>query len=339
MRAPIVTDCQRIRKSFAGQVILHLLHVGLSLVAGIGLIGCEGAPAAVDIPSDGTPPRLQTSIVDFATALYCDPVADRPSEDERACMTPFLLGTSADLRDAGALTFITPNGAFVRSASAGMISDVIFLEHSHLTHSDIYSLSVRSNADAAFWVEYRNVKNLKVDVGDAVGVGQTIGEAADYYDAAVGSVSLSVRRQQELTQRICPTRYMSADVLIEHEGALMTSNDAWPAITHDALCGLPSVVCRTGTPCAEPDDFEPAFGDIDEGRRIYKSACASCHGARGQGDIASPLCGDGGCGCLSCTDPTRLETLIAEQMPPEGYCAGNCAQDVAAFILHELRSQ
>jgi Peptidase family M23 len=287
-------------------------------------------------PTDSTPPLLSVPILDLTGSLFCAQVPARPKEEERACVTPFqLLPQSGAPFDAGLLTFVTKNGEAVHASAPGVVTDITYLEHSMLTHSDLFSISVRSSPDSAYWMEYRNLKNLEVAEGDTVKAGQILARAGDYFDASVGLVAFGVRRQQELTQRLCPTRFTTPEVESLYRAGLDTSNPAWPAYAHDDLCSGASLLC-TGGQCEVPADFEASDGDIDEGRRIYKEGCALCHGSKGEGGVAVKLCSGPSCKCTSCTSHPTLAARIGKDMPPEGYCDPKCAADVAAFILHEF---
>lgn len=287
-------------------------------------------------PTDSTPPILSMPVLDPKASLFCAQVPDRPKEEERACVTPFqLLPQSGATYDAGLLTFVTKNGEPVSASAPGVVTDITYLDHSMLTHSDLFAISVRSNADSAFWMEYRNLKNLQVAEGDTVKAGQIIGKAGDYFDASVGLVAFGVRRHQELSQRLCPTRFTTPQVETLYRAALDTSNPAWPPYAHDDLCSSTSLLCAGGK-CEVPADFVAASGDIDEGRRIYKEGCALCHGQKGEGGVAVKLCSGPSCKCASCGDHATLAARIGKDMPPEGYCDPKCSADVAAFILHEF---
>lgn len=286
------------------------------------------------IPGDGTPPVLSEPVIALPSALFCDAVPGRPAADERGCMTPFThVPASSVTYDAGLFTFITQNGEPVRATSAGYVSDVRFLVHSALTHSDLFTITVRPNADSAFFLEYQNVKEPVVAEGDSVSPGQVLGGAGDYFSEAHGLVAFGVHRKQELVQRLCPTTFTSSALTDTYQMALGESNAAWPSHAYPSLCSSPSLVCA-GDGCEAPESFVPVQGDIDEGRRIYKTSCASCHGAAGQGDIGPELCNGPGCSCLDCVDHPTLAASIEFDMPPEGYCNPKCAADVAAFILH-----
>jgi len=286
-------------------------------------------------PTDSKPPVLSMPVVESA-GLFCAEVKDRPVTEERACMTPFqLLPASGATYDAGLFTFVTSNDAPVHASAPGVVSDITYLEHSMLTHSDLFTVSVQPSAGSAYWMVYGNVKNLKVAEGDAVPAGQLLGGAGDYFNESSGLVSFGVRRHQELDQRLCPTRFTTPELESVYHAALTTSNAAWPALAHDDLCSATSLLC-TGGKCASPADFAPVHGDIDEGRRIYKEGCALCHGEKGQGSVGPKLCFGPTCSCKDCGDHAALAASVESDMPPEGYCDPKCAADVAAFILHDF---
>ncbi len=288
------------------------------------------------IPTNSTPPLLSMPVLDPKSSLFCAQVPARPKEEERACVTPFqLLPQSGATYDAGLLTFVTKNGEPVFASAPGVVSDITYLDHSMLTHSDLFTISVRASADSAYWMEYRNLKNLQVAEGDSVEAGQILGKAGDYFDASVGLVAFGVRRRQELSQRLCPTRFTTPEVETLYRAGLDTSNPAWPPYAHDDLCSSTSLLC-TGGKCEVPADFVAAKGDIDEGRRIYKEGCALCHGTKGEGGVAAKLCYGPSCKCTSCVDHPTLAARIGKDMPPEGHCDARCSADVAAFILHEF---
>lgn len=289
------------------------------------------------IPGDATRPVLSASPIDLeGGALACDPVPGRPAESERGCFTPFVLvPDSTSPYDAGWFTFVTANDAPVRASSSGIVADVAYLEHSDLTHSDIFTVEIRGGDDAAFAVEYRGLKNLMVGEGDAVEVGQALGGAADYFDATFGAVALGVRRDQERMQRMCPTAFAEGPLSDLLEGARADSDAAWPDHARGTSCESTSLLCTAGQ-CESPGDFVVAHGDVDAGRRAWATACASCHGTIGEGGIGPPVCHGDGCPCLDCGDHERLATRIEFDMPPEGYCDPKCSADLAAFILAEL---
>jgi hypothetical protein len=288
------------------------------------------------IASDSTPPVLSYPVVALNSGLVCTPVPGRPSSEERACVTPFVWQSESQaIYDAGWFTFVTGNNEPVHASAPGVVADVTYIEHSMLTHSDLFSIAIRSNDDSAFWMEYRNVKNLKVTEGQMISAGEELGGAGDYFDAKVGLVAFGVRRQQELNQRICPLRFATSELADTYASALGTSNTAWPETSHSSLCSETSLMC-VGPACQSPSDFQPVAGDIDEGRRIYKHSCAVCHGDKGEGGIGSVLCFGANCSCTSCSDHNTLAARIEKDMPPEGYCDARCAADVAAFVAHEL---
>ena len=296
----------------------------------------DAAPPDAGVPSDATPPSLTASVVALPDGLHCGPVPGRPDAEARGCVTPFLLNpASTSPLDAGLLTFVVSNAAPVFAAAPGLVWDVRNVGHSELTHTDVFDVLVRPNADSAFFLEYRNLKDVTVAEGASVVAGQRLGGAGDYGDAMVGSLSFGVRRAQERTQRLCPTTFASSAWSAALMEGLTKSNSTWPAFAHETACSGPSVLCTGGT-CSQPSDFVAVGGDVDAGRRTYKSACASCHGDVGQGGIAGKFCKGPGCTCASCGTHAALAARIDADMPPEGQCDASCANDVAAYILAEL---
>jgi Protein of unknown function (DUF1592)/Protein of unknown function (DUF1588)/Protein of unknown function (DUF1595)/Protein of unknown function (DUF1585)/Protein of unknown function (DUF1587)/Cytochrome C oxidase, cbb3-type, subunit III len=82
------------------------------------------------------------------------------------------------------------------------------------------------------------------------------------------------------------------------------------------------------TGCGGADDDDEPSGDAAAGATLYKEMCASCHGAAGEGGFGTRL------------NPwTRgrqeLVDLIDSTMPKAdpSLCEGECAEDVASFIL------
>lgn len=288
-----------------------------------------------EIPNDGTPPSLSAAPFDLA-ALACEPVPGRPAEQERSCFTPFTHALeSASPYDAGMFTAITQAGASVRAPASGVIDEVRFTTHDEATHTDLFQVTIRPNDDSAFFLELHNVVQPSVEAGDEVAAGDVIGQAGGYYDEAFAALGFAVVRRQELVQRLCPDRYATQEFIDVHTAALAQGNAAWPDHAAASLCVAPSLVC-VSEPCERPSDFVSAQGDVDAGRRLYASGCASCHGSEGEGDIGPALCSGPSCPCSDCIDHATLAGRIALDMPPEGSCEGACAADVAAFILHEF---
>lgn len=78
------------------------------------------------------------------------------------------------------------------------------------------------------------------------------------------------------------------------------------------------------------------FGNYNaEGARLYGEQCAGCHGAEGNGtQIGTPLVA-----CATCTGIATLADEIERTMPigkdtSVDDCAGQCANDVAEFIMY-----
>ncbi len=291
------------------------------------------------ILSDVTPPVLERLIVSLdgdyqpKTKQMGRLLCDLDVKQHGACLSPFASGQT-DQNPTGGITFLVSSKTPVYAASSGVVTSVTFMEHSHITHSDLYSVATQINSDGAFFVEYQRVKNLQVKVGDAVRPGQRLGDAGDYHDIQHGKVSLLVRRLQENHQRLCPQLYFASGLEQQMSLALqrLTNAGLWPK---DApLCQVTSFLCHNKT-CNSPSSFVELHGDLDAGRRMYRGGCQSCHGGKGEGGIGTDLCLGKNCVCISCKQGhQRLSERIALDMPPEGSCQGSCARDVAAYILH-----
>lgn len=301
----------------------------------------DAGPDPDALPTDGTPPRLEVAPVDLdgmldpqtlrLGSLDCSPVVGRTVD--LPCLGGFAPATRADA-ELGLLSFVTAGGAQVRASSAGIVEAVRFVEHSELSHTDVYDVIVRPNPDSAFFLVYGGVKLPQVATGDTVAAGQPLGLAADHFSLEFGRTTFRVERRQEATQRLCATRYTSEPLTAALTTALEASRTTWPDLTPASLCTDLALVCQ-GERCTDATAYLPVQGDVDNGRRIYKSECASCHGTLAQGDIAPALClGGNDCGCTSCTDHPALAARIQLDMPPEGHCDAACAADVAAFLQH-----
>ncbi|MEM9453150.1 MAG: c-type cytochrome [Myxococcota bacterium] len=293
------------------------------------------------VPQDNTPPVFMTSIIGLDGAydpesgqlgeLLCTTVSGGP-EPYPGCFRPFAHPEApAAPEDLGAITFIAQADAEIHAAAGGFVDQIEFITHDHLTHSNLYLLRIRLGEDSAFWHEYIQIKDLLVEVGDPIEAGDVLGRPGDYHDLEHAKIGFGVVRHQEVFARLCPTRFADDPVLEQIEAAMAASNEAFGS-GWEAPCLEPALAC-VSEPCDQPASFVPVGGDIDRGRRRYESQCAMCHGAQGEGDIADPILG-----CRSCVDQTTLAAFIDAHMPPTGAsCSGQCAEDVAAFILWEFR--
>ena len=88
-----------------------------------------------------------------------------------------------------------------------------------------------------------------------------------------------------------------------------------------------------GTPGPTPDTPSADAALID-GKSQYVAQCQSCHGASGGGGIGPDLRSTSS--CPSCSSQATLSQRIASTMPSgsPGSCSGDCASNVAAFILN-----
>ncbi len=83
-------------------------------------------------------------------------------------------------------------------------------------------------------------------------------------------------------------------------------------------------------------------GNSDLGKGQYQQHCQVCHGENGEGStqLSSPPL----IGCSVCENPVALSKYIDVAMPPGGSaatqaCAGECADNVSAFIFREFNSE
>jgi hypothetical protein len=287
------------------------------------------------IPQDSTPPFFSVGVIDFVNGLRCDPVPNRPFADEQPCFIAFGQETRANSTEGiGRFGWVTRELESVVSASAGVVSEVRATGHSPVSHQELYTVIVRPKEDSAFFVEYSNLMQPAVVLGQALMAGEELGKAGDYFAPGFGMVAFGVRRAQEATQYLCPIDFFDSPVRGQIEAALRQSQKAWPSFGESPLCQSASLLCIAQS-CEGRNDFIEVGGDVDRGRRIYAASCASCHGIAGEGLSGPSLCLDN-CSCASCRDQATLAARIALDMPPEGKCEGACAQASAAFILHGL---
>ncbi len=87
----------------------------------------------------------------------------------------------------------------------------------------------------------------------------------------------------------------------------------------------------SGTPPSEGEGGSDSF-DLAAGERIYLDQCQSCHGRGGAGGLGPAL--NNTRSCPHCTSQSVLSMHIADTMPSPGACTGDCANNVAAFILN-----
>ena len=282
---------------------------------------------------DSAPPHITSPVV-AAIALACSTPDTMTDDDAHPCFSGFGIDPPGAFAEPGHLTFVTPADTQVLAVDGGVVSDVAFVDHTDITHSDLFRVSVRLHDSSAFWLEYLHVKDVTVAPGDTIQAGQPLGLAGDHFDLKHGRVSFAVRRKQTVTQRLCPSRYAENAVIAQWETALQKSNQAWPELASQQLCDSVSIVCTAST-CNTPGAFESSPGDIDAGKNIYKGSCLTCHGDKGQGLVGGALCIGEGCECKSCKEGhAALAARVELDMPPEGLCDAKCSADVAAYILH-----
>lgn len=83
-------------------------------------------------------------------------------------------------------------------------------------------------------------------------------------------------------------------------------------------------------------------GNSGAGKQLYEQGCQICHGANGGGNtqLASP----GLVNCTICNNRAALANYIETSMPPGGMqaaqaCVGECAEDVAAYIIEAFNPE
>ena len=144
--------------------------------------------------------------------------------------------------------------------------------------------------------------------------------AAGPHVAGRGSVGFALVRDHFVYQRLCPLRYAAPALRERLESAALAAG-----IT--ALCSTTSLACSE-TPCTELSVFHEHGGDLDQGRGVFQQTCANCHGRTGQSlHGCEPLC----------RHSVVVARIIAYEMPPIGdKCIDACADDVAAYLLHDI---
>ena len=70
---------------------------------------------------------------------------------------------------------------------------------------------------------------------------------------------------------------------------------------------------------------------VRDGEEIYNRSCAECHGISGNGNGVFPSLIKSQCDV--CASPPALISAISKTMPLNGSCTGECASNVAGFIL------
>jgi len=327
---PIDSAAGRLAANVAKSV--RITHNSQRLDTSFGYLAQIEASEQLAKAKNAAPPEVTAFVFAAPDAMHCAEVLGRPASDARPCFVPMRLRPdSTSPLDAGFFSFITKNKTPVQAVSSGVVRSVRQVDHSMISHTDVFTVVIEPAKNSAFAIEYRNITGPAVRAGVQVRASDVIGFAGDYVNADTGMVAFAIYRQQERTQRLCATRFMTPAAQSLYAAALERSRSAWPQTTPDALCEDESLVC-TGAACDSPSSFRRASGDWDEGQRIYASSCANCHGARGEGLSATALCSRGLCSCATCASDTQLATRIAVDMPPEGRCEGRCAADVAAFV-------
>lgn len=87
-------------------------------------------------------------------------------------------------------------------------------------------------------------------------------------------------------------------------------------------------------------DNETSFSElsITAGEDIYDTSCAQCHGTSGDGNGVFPSLIKSE--CTSCASASALISKISLTMPLNGdHCTGDCARNVAGFILHAFNDE
>lgn len=98
-----------------------------------------------------------------------------------------------------------------------------------------------------------------------------------------------------------------------------------------ALAAITSAAISLAPGCSGGD--EPIEGDAKRGAELYMKLCASCHGPRGEGGVGVPL-------NAWTRGYTELVQIIDATMPLNNasQCTGQCAKDIAAYILSGFES-
>lgn len=114
-------------------------------------------------------------------------------------------------------------------------------------------------------------------------------------------------------------------------GGKSDSDDTFPGYSSSSGTGVSSASSSNSS----ASSLGPT-GDSLSGKQLYEQGCQICHGASGGG--STQLNSPGLINCSICNNQAALASYIETSMPPGGVqaaraCAGECALDVAAYII------
>ncbi len=128
-------------------------------------------------------------------------------------------------------TFVVPLGTPVRSLVNGIVAKIPTL------WSSDYSIHVTADGKIQKWIyETEHIINPKVKVGDAVVVGQIIGEVSDFdhgVPVGFGTVEIGILKGGNQPQHVCPFNYLDPSIKEEVLTKITALYTSWENFRND----------------------------------------------------------------------------------------------------------
>jgi len=135
------------------------------------------------------------------------------------------------------LDFRTVLGVPVRAVTPGFVINVESKANEPGSNPDEFHVDTATAANSAYRVEYDHVKNIVVQIGDSVDVGDLLGSVG-VYDATGGIVEVGINWHKGApeSEAKCPRDYATADVQQAFDAAVVAHNAAFPNHQLSAVC-------------------------------------------------------------------------------------------------------